>query len=74
MKKVVVLWSSPIRLPKRHKAVACMMIGRPAVKSRRIAPRKGLKARTLQAYAVINSQQLLTVDKEAGSMRKADDR
>ena len=36
-----------IRLPKGQKAVTCMVIGYPAVKYQRIAPRKGFKARVL---------------------------
>ena len=38
---------SLIRLPKGQKAVTCMIIGYPAVKYRRIVPRKELKARIL---------------------------
>jgi nitroreductase/NAD-dependent dihydropyrimidine dehydrogenase PreA subunit len=36
-----------IRLPKGQKAITCMVIGYPAVRYRRIVPRKGLKARIL---------------------------
>ena len=36
-----------IRIPKGQKAVTCMIIGYPAVKYRRIVPRKGIKARVL---------------------------
>ena len=36
-----------IGLPRGHKVVTCMVIGYPAVKYRRIAPRKKIKARVL---------------------------
>ena len=39
---------SLLRLPKGQKAVTCMVIGYPAVKYRRIVPRRPLKARVLQ--------------------------
>ncbi len=39
---------SLIRIPKGQKAVTCMVIGYPAVKYRRIVPRKPLKVRILQ--------------------------
>lgn len=38
---------SLLRIPKGQKAVTCMVIGYPAVKYRRIVPRKGRKARVL---------------------------
>jgi len=38
---------SLIRVPKGQKAVTCMIIGYPAVRYRRIVPRKPLKARVL---------------------------
>lgn len=36
-----------IRLPKGHKVVSCIIIGHPAVKYRRIVPRKEISARVL---------------------------
>ena len=38
---------SMLKLPKGHKAVTCMIIGYPAVKYRRIVPRKKLQAKVL---------------------------